>query len=132
MGLHHGVNHVSSLVVTLLILFLNAAGCICPIESTQTDDDLILKQIVQDLNLTEGSTTLRWRTNSDTADESRGPREGAIVLTRQEAIYTLRYAVRDSHGDSLWKLWIKHDIGEDGTGLSSPAVQEFLANPRKK
>jgi hypothetical protein len=110
-------------VVTFIAArLINSSGCEHEPANGFADDELVVKDIIHDLNITDGKTTLLFRATSGTTQSDFGPRDDAIVVTSSRSTYTLRYATRYPRGDNRWNLWVNHEIGEDGTGLESPAM----------
>lgn len=118
--------HVLSFI---LVSFLTSSGCGSKPTNSTKDDEIALTSILHDLQITEGKTRLLFRNSSSTQPSHLGPREEAIVLTSSGSNYTLRYAIRYPQTETRWSLWVNHEIGEDGTGLESPAIREYSQEP---
>jgi hypothetical protein len=117
-------------VVTFIAVgLINSSGCEHEPAKGFADDELVVKDIIHDLSIAHGKTTLLFRATAGTTQSDFGQRDDAIVVTSSGSTYTLRYATRYPRGDNRWNLWVHHEIGEDGTGLESPAIREYPFEP---
>lgn len=113
----------------ILASFLTSSGCESKSTTETAEDDLALKSILHDLELSGGTTSLLSRNFSHPQMPNLGLREDAIVLTSSGPSYTLRYVIRYPQAENRWNLWVNHEIGEDGTGLESTAIREYSQEP---
>jgi hypothetical protein len=117
-----------------------SVGCTKPPRSTKAETaqpaqtmDNIAYEVQRDLQLTGTETTIVEITTSDLNRPEMRTRDEALVLTREPNGYTLRYVCRfpDSSNANLrkWRLWMNHDIIDDGTGAEVPAIETFAIRP---
>jgi hypothetical protein len=119
--------------VLWLIVMSCCGGCAKPPTDAKAADDQSIKTVVRDLNIVGEKTVILETTRTDLGRPEMGLRDEAILLTRDETGYTLRYVFRFPGSGNpnfrRWTLWSNHDISEVGSGAEVPAMMTFSEMP---